>query len=95
MAESESIVNKRAIQFKTCVKNEMLCPAILPFAQELVNEMILMTNNQEERIDTISGDAFRNVYRMEVDRIKYLLASYLRVRLKKLQALSFQVFFYF
>ncbi|OQS06359.1 hypothetical protein THRCLA_01599 [Thraustotheca clavata] len=74
--------------------NELNAPEILDFQSELMEEILEQVQNQQEFVDEISRDqekmteerAFANkLYQMEIDRIKYMIASYLRVRLSKIE----------
>lgn len=73
-----------------------MAPELLPYQQALVEQIYKLINAQEERVAQNAGgqskaDArfYLNIMRMEVERVKYLLKSYLRSRLVKIERFLF------
>ncbi|KAF0700581.1 Aste57867_8917 [Aphanomyces stellatus] len=74
--------------------NELNSPELLSFQSDLISDMVEQVQNQQSFVDEIAADtealnderAFTNkLYQMEIDRIKYMIASYLRLRLMKIE----------
>merc|ERR1711928_312594 len=66
--------------------NEMLCPELLPPQSELVDCLLEQTKNMEDNLVSVSKSDFRfALHRMEVERIQYIVTSYLRIRLAKIE----------
>ncbi|EFX79780.1 hypothetical protein DAPPUDRAFT_304303 [Daphnia pulex] len=66
--------------------NEMLAPELLSPQTELVDCLLEQTKNMEENLMAISKSDFRfALHRMEVERIRYVVTSYLRIRLEKIE----------
>ncbi|PSN41122.1 DNA replication complex GINS protein SLD5 [Blattella germanica] len=66
--------------------NEKFSPELLKHKTEEVDCMMDQINQMEENIGRLKKGDFRVViHQMEVDRIRYLLSSYLRTRLEKIE----------
>ncbi|KAI8821680.1 uncharacterized protein EV422DRAFT_427775 [Fimicolochytrium jonesii] len=70
--------------------NERCAPEILPYQDELVRSLLEMVEAQTSILETKTSDtadgAFLNVlYQQEMERIKFVIRSYLRTRLAKIQ----------
>ncbi|CAO1411791.1 unnamed protein product [Diamesa tonsa] len=66
--------------------NEKSCPDVLPFQGEMVDLMLGQISHMEENLKTIDNNDFRRItHRMEIERIKYIIYSYLRSRLQKIE----------
>ncbi|KAK8789557.1 hypothetical protein WA171_001649 [Blastocystis sp. BT1] len=86
----ETRVSSDIVMLKTAYRNELIAPEILDYKMSLISRM-------KERVDTYESvleeeprssvdDSFRiMLYEMDVERIKYLLTSYLRTRLHKIE----------
>ncbi len=73
--------------------NETCAPEILPYEEDLVETIRNQLGQQEQSIadaSTQENEQFMvNLYKMEVERVKYMLRCYLRVRLSKVCNLKF------
>ncbi|TPX69018.1 hypothetical protein SpCBS45565_g02732 [Spizellomyces sp. 'palustris'] len=70
--------------------NERCAPEILPYQEHLVNNLLEMLNAQAENVeaqapDTPDGAFLLVIYQQEMERIKFVIRSYLRTRLAKIQ----------
>jgi GINS complex subunit 4 len=70
--------------------SEKLAPCLLAYESEAVTLLQEQVENQQENIDdgslgSVQNAFIGNLYQIEVDRVRYLLRSYHRVRLQKLQ----------
>ncbi|ESO90396.1 hypothetical protein LOTGIDRAFT_164323 [Lottia gigantea] len=66
--------------------NEKFSPEILESKSDLVECMLEQITAMEENIQRAKkGDFKVSIHRMEIDRIRYVLSSYLRIRLKKIE----------
>lgn len=69
---------------------EKQCPEILPYKESLVNQLDELIFSQEESVweiqaTSVTENFFTTIYRLDIERMKYLLKSYLRTRLLKIQ----------
>ncbi|CAI5734601.1 unnamed protein product [Peronospora destructor] len=80
--------------------NELNAPEILQFNDEMVSEMLEQIRNQQEYVDAVSEDreqvvdekSFVNkLYQMEIDRLRYMVSSYLRTRLRKIEKFAIHI----
>ncbi|OQR87755.1 hypothetical protein ACHHYP_08099 [Achlya hypogyna] len=90
----EDNLNEDVDHLRVAWVNELNSPEILDFKGELLEDMFEQVQNQQAFVDEIARDqakmteerAFANkLYQMEIDRIKYMIASYLRIRLAKIE----------
>mmetsp|Transcript_13446 Transcript_13446/g.27440 ORF Transcript_13446/g.27440 Transcript_13446/m.27440 type:complete len:271 (+) Transcript_13446:203-1015(+) len=72
--------------------NEVASPSLLPIDVDLVECLILLLKNQlavidqlEENVSDPMSALQLSMYQTEVDRVKYILVDYLRVRLRKIE----------
>ncbi|XP_050398037.1 DNA replication complex GINS protein SLD5 isoform X1 [Patella vulgata] len=66
--------------------NEKFSPDLLETKTDLVECMLEQITAMEENIQRAKkGDFKISIHRMEIDRIRYVLSSYLRIRLKKIE----------
>eukprot|EP00003_Mantamonas_plastica_P007817 TRINITY_DN1662_c0_g1_i3.p1 TRINITY_DN1662_c0_g1~~TRINITY_DN1662_c0_g1_i3.p1 ORF type:complete len:198 (-),score=77.38 TRINITY_DN1662_c0_g1_i3:23-616(-) len=89
---SESVAED-ITRLKTAWVNERLSPELQMYERLLVEDLTMLLENQEQRIEEMktqnSSLLELNLYQMEVDRVKFLIKSYLRTRLVKIQMNSF------
>ncbi|KAK0047125.1 DNA replication complex GINS protein SLD5 [Biomphalaria pfeifferi] len=72
--------------------NEKFSPDLLPVKSNLVECMLDQIVAMENNISTLKKGDFRiSVHRMEIDRIRYVISSYLRHRLAKIESLTTHV----
>lgn len=66
--------------------NEKHAPDILPYQGEMVDLMLGQLAHMEENLLAIDKNDFRRIcHRMEIERIKFTVSSYLRCRLLKIE----------
>jgi GINS complex subunit 4 len=66
--------------------NEKAAVDILPYKGYVVDSMMLQIQSMEENLQTLKQNDFRYItHKMEIERIRYVLASYLRCRLQKIE----------
>jgi len=68
----------------------------LAYKTELVEELDLLITTQEEAVSSGSSSSvtenfFASIYKLDIERMKYLLKSYLRTRLLKIQKLYLDI----
>ncbi|XP_011164469.1 DNA replication complex GINS protein SLD5 isoform X2 [Solenopsis invicta] len=72
--------------------NERCAPEILPHQSDLVDCMLQQIAHMEENIKRLDRSDLRAlVHRMELDRIRYVISSYLRARLEKIERYTFHI----
>lgn len=73
-------------KFEEVWVNEKLAPDLLQYEGELVECVIDQIQHMENSLQNIRKEDFRIVFhKMELDRIKFVLSSYLRIRLEKIE----------
>jgi uncharacterized protein YecA (UPF0149 family) len=94
MASEGGETNTDVAQLRKAWESESVCPEVLPFERELVEVITELVSNQEdvlEDIEQTSDQAFSaNLYQMEIERIKFSLAKYLRTRLLKIEKFAWK-----
>lgn len=66
--------------------NEKFAPEVLPHKYEVVELLLGQIHYFEERLEDLdSRDFQKNIRQMEIDRMRYLVSSYLRNRLEKIE----------
>ncbi|XP_063224882.1 DNA replication complex GINS protein SLD5 [Bacillus rossius redtenbacheri] len=66
--------------------NEKFSPELLQHRTDLVDCMMEQISQMEENLNRLNKTDFRVVvHRMELDRIRYVITSYLRIRLEKIE----------
>ncbi|RKP39485.1 hypothetical protein BJ085DRAFT_15087 [Dimargaris cristalligena] len=70
--------------------NEKQAPDLLPYQDQLVGDLTEMVQNQLQLVDALqeesAGQAFiAMLYQSELERIKFVIRSYLKVRLQKIE----------
>jgi GINS complex subunit 4 len=90
--EEDDDVNEDIPLLQKAMLNERSAPEILPYEEQLVVDMHEAIENQQGHIDEardkgddIDEEFAISLYQMEIDRVKYLLVSYLRSRLAKIE----------
>lgn len=72
--------------------NERFAPEILPHHADLVDCMLQQITHMEENVKRLDrGDLRTLVHRMELDRIRYIISSYLRTRLEKIERYTIHI----
>ena len=73
--------------------NEKLCPELLPNVTEYVEIMVEQVEQMEANVSQLENTDLRAlIHRQEIERIKYLIRSYLRFRLLKIETYSLSLF---
>uniref|UniRef100_A0A0A9YIF9 DNA replication complex GINS protein SLD5 n=1 Tax=Lygus hesperus TaxID=30085 RepID=A0A0A9YIF9_LYGHE len=73
--------------------NEKLSPEILPHKAEFVEVMMEQIDQMEENVLQLQKTDLRSIiHRQELERIRFLIRSYLRTRLDKIELYSLWVF---
>lgn len=105
LAGSTSNAPRRNVKVDELVnawRTEVGCPEMLPYKEELVNYFRRMLQQQEKELDTnldklddedsedkSSRMALHDIYTMDMERVKYSLARYLRARILKIEKMSY------
>ena len=77
-------------RLRTALVNERFSPELLPHQDDLVKRVQDMVDEQEQRTLGLGADESqtRLIYELEKERVMFVMTSYLRIRLLKLQKLS-------
>ncbi|XP_063931930.1 DNA replication complex GINS protein SLD5-like [Zophobas morio] len=66
--------------------NEKFAPELLPHEQEIVDLVLSQISAMEDNVETLpSADFKKGFYQLEIDRIRFVVTSYLRHRLEKIE----------
>ncbi|KAG8249201.1 DNA replication complex GINS protein SLD5 [Homalodisca vitripennis] len=72
--------------------NEKLSPEILPHKIEQVDCMMEQIHHMEENLKKLDKNDFRvGLHKLELDRIRYLITSYLRTRIDKIETFTLKI----
>lgn len=72
--------------------NEKLSPEILPHKNEQVECMMEQILHMEENLKKLDKNDFRvSLHKLELDRIRYLITSYLRARIEKIETFTLKI----
>lgn len=91
--EEEVLTAENALEaIENAWLNEKFSPEILPHKFDLVDCMLQQINHMEENMKRLKRDDLRlMVHRMELDRIRFLISSYLRIRLEKIERYTIHI----
>lgn len=72
--------------------NEKLSPEILPHKVELVDCMLEQIHHMEENLKKLDKNDYRvGLHKLELDRIRFLITSYLRTRVDKIESYTLKI----
>ncbi|XP_075144873.1 DNA replication complex GINS protein Sld5 [Haematobia irritans] len=85
--DGEEITAQKVLEFlETAWTNEMCSPEILQHQSDMLELMMGQVAHMEENMKELDKNDFRYiVHQMELERIRYIMASYLRCRLQKIE----------
>uniref|UniRef100_A0A8D8VB59 DNA replication complex GINS protein SLD5 n=2 Tax=Cacopsylla melanoneura TaxID=428564 RepID=A0A8D8VB59_9HEMI len=91
--DDENISVQKVLEtIKTAWRNEKLSPELLPNKMEYVDCMLEQIKQMEENIEKLRKDDIRiEIHRMEIERIRYVITSYLRIRVEKIEKFAFDI----
>lgn len=76
--------------------NEKNAPELLKFPSQALSELNELVEQQDQiiaqsAVESVSKAFFSNLLQMELDRVKFIIRSYLRTRLTKIQKYAFYI----
>lgn len=84
-------MNEDIEQLHALMMTEVHAPDILPYQADLIDGILDALRNQQavidDKVDTPEEVFTASLYQMDIDRIRYAVARYLRARLLKIEAL--------
>ncbi|XP_017461296.1 PREDICTED: DNA replication complex GINS protein SLD5 [Rhagoletis zephyria] len=85
--EEELITAQKVLEIvETAWQNELCAPEILQHQTDMMELMLGQVAHMEENMKDLDKNDFRFiVHQMELERIRYVMASYLRCRLQKIE----------
>ena len=88
--DGEEITAQKVLEFlETAWTNEICAPDILHHQSDMLELMMGQVAHMEENMKELDKNDFRYVvHQMELERIRYIIASYLRCRLRKIEMYS-------
>ncbi|KAL7295971.1 hypothetical protein TKK_0010529 [Trichogramma kaykai] len=86
-SDEEELTSDKALQvLESAWLNEKFAPELLPHQQLLVECMVQQIKHMEENVQRLTkGDIRINIHTMEICRIRFIISSYLRKRLDKIE----------
>jgi len=88
--DSDSNINRSISSLNDLWRTEVHAPEILPYREELVEEIRILLVNQEREIEDKNKSAAEvftaSFYSMDIERVKYSLKRYLRARILKIES---------
>ncbi|EDW33991.1 GL22013 [Drosophila persimilis] len=86
----EQITAQKVLEIlETAWINEMCAPEILPNQTDMLELMVSQVSHMEEQMRDLDKNDFRAVvHSMELERVRYIMASYLRCRLQKIETFT-------
>lgn len=87
LSDEEPITAQKVLEnLENAWLNEKFAPEILPHQAEMIDLMLDQIAHIEENVRKLDKNDFRVIaHRMELERIRYVIASYLRCRLEKIE----------
>lgn len=70
----------------TAYQNEKCTKTLLPYASALVDHFLSLVHRQTEFINSLEMSLIRNIYELEVERVKYFVKEYIQTRLRKINS---------
>lgn len=67
-------------------QNEKCTESLLPYNQTCVDHFLNLIAEQVKLIDLLETSVVKNIYELEVERVKYFIKEYIQTRLKKLHS---------
>ncbi|XP_076382638.1 DNA replication complex GINS protein SLD5 [Megalopta genalis] len=90
--EEELTAQSALLAIEQAWLNEKFAPEILPHQADLVDCMLQQITHMEDNMKRLTkGDLRIMVHRMELDRIKFVISSYLRARLEKIEKYTIHI----
>lgn len=98
--ESTGNQNLLIPQLKQVLQQEKISPELLPYQTKLIGHVMKLISRQEAMIaakneqksgKTADSRSYMNMYKMELERVKYVLKAYLRARILKIEANLFYI----
>ena len=92
--QADCSLNGNTFQMIQLLGQEKMAPEILPYQHALVETICKQINNKDREINLRATNKaqnntderfYLNILRMEMERVKYLLKSYLRSRIVKIE----------
>ena len=69
-------------------RNERQAPSLLPHQFELVDAVNDQLSNMHQNLHTASHSLRHRAYAVELDRLRFVLADYIRARLEKIERMA-------
>lgn len=82
------VLNRAVARLRKILRNEEGAPEILQYESATVHEMQRLISAQTEVVDEnedVSTSLESHLQRLEIDRLNYMLRSYFRIRIKKIE----------
>ncbi|XP_012261832.1 DNA replication complex GINS protein SLD5 [Athalia rosae] len=92
-SDGEGITAARVLQeIENAWLNEKFAPEILPHQSDFVDCMLQQISHMEDNMQKLKKTDLRfTVHKMEIDRIRFVIASYLRTRLEKIEQFAISI----
>lgn len=89
-------LSQEIAQLESWLRREKVSPEILTYQENLLNKVIERIESKQEELNSRVTESlemqFENqIYQLDLDRMKYLVANYLRTRLFKIQNMAISI----
>ncbi|KAK7866065.1 hypothetical protein R5R35_013564 [Gryllus longicercus] len=87
LSDDETVTVQQVLEtLENAWLNEKFSPELLPHQTDIVDCMFEQISGMEENLEKVDQSDIRvEIHRMELDRIRYVLSSFLRTRLEKIE----------
>jgi hypothetical protein len=89
-------LSQEILQLESWLRREKVSPEILMYQEALLNKIIERIESKQEQLissatETLEIQFDNQIYQLDLDRMKYLVANYLRTRLLKIQNMAISI----
>lgn len=81
-----------ALAMQQAIREELFSPVILPYRKDLINKVIKLVVESEAAQEAEEASLGRDLALYELDRIKFYLKRYFRIRNSKIEARIFYIY---
>lgn len=92
-SDTEALTASQVIELmESAWLNEKFSPEILPHKTEIVDCLLGQISYMEENLENLESNDFqKSLHQMETYRLRYLVTSYLRIRLEKIEMFNYEI----
>lgn len=89
-------LSQEILELESWLRREKVSPEILMYQDQLISKIVANIESRQEMLnssvtETLEKQFENQVYQLDLDRIKFLVANYLRTRLFKIQNMAISI----